>query len=74
VLKPAKDGAAPAGRLVGAKAVVRADVVPAPRARLAVHRIDAEKLVRSRREEAIVETAKQNPTVGATRLRAATGI
>jgi hypothetical protein len=42
VLEPAKDGAAPAGRLVGAKAVVRADIVSAPGAWLAVHRIDAE--------------------------------
>src|SRR5947209_4937616 len=65
VLKPAKDGAAPAGQLVGAKPVVRADVVPAPRARFAVQRIDAEKgSPVEAREKAIVETAKQNPTVG----------
>ena len=49
VLEPAKDGAAPAGRLIGAKAIVGVDVVPAPRARLAVQQIDAEKVVRSRR-------------------------
>src|SRR5947208_15388104 len=49
VLDPAEDGAAPAGRLVGAKAVVRVDVVPAPAARLAVQQIDAEKVVQSRR-------------------------
>jgi hypothetical protein len=50
VLDPAENGAAPAGRwLVGAKAVVRVDVVPAPAARLAVQQIDAEKVVQSRR-------------------------
>ena len=49
VLDPAEDGAAPAGRLVGAKAVVRVDVVPAPGARLAVQQIDVEKVVQSRR-------------------------
>src|SRR5450755_2458344 len=65
VLEPAEDGAAPAGRLVGEKAVVTVDVIPAPRARLAVQRTDAEKVVRSRRaRRAIVETAKQNPADG----------
>src|SRR5881392_2432390 len=65
VLKPAKDGAAPAGQLVGAKAVVRADVVPAPGARFAVQRIEAKKgSPVEAREKAIVGTAKQNPTVG----------
>ncbi len=49
VLEPAEDGAAPSGRLVGAKAVVRVDVVPAPGARLAVQRTDAEKVVQSKR-------------------------
>ena len=62
MLDPAEDGAAPAGRLVGAKAVVRVDDVPAPAARLAVQQIDAEKVVQSSvRERAIVETAKQHP-------------
>ena len=65
MLEPAKDGAAPAGRLVGAKAVVRVHVVPAPGARLAVQRTDAEKgSPVEAREEAILETAKQNPADG----------
>src|SRR5664279_4118948 len=61
VLDPAEDGAAPAGRLVGAKAVVRVDVVP--------HQLHGSLLNRSMpkgspveaREQAILETAKQHP-------------
>ena len=65
MLDPAEDGAAPAGRLVGAKAVIRVDVVSAPGARLAVQQIDAEKVVQSEaREQAIVEAAKQHPADG----------
>ena len=60
-----KDGAAPAGRLVGAKAVVRVDVVPAPAARLAVQQIRCRKgSPVEAREQAIVETAKQQPADG----------
>src|SRR5205085_11445758 len=48
VLEPAEDGAAAAGRLVGAKAVLRVDVVPAPDARLAIRRTDRGSAVEAR--------------------------
>ena len=61
VLDPAEDGAAPTGRLVGAKAVVRVDVAPTScTARCSTDRCRKGSPVEAR-EQAILERAKQHP-------------